>query len=204
MQPSSLLGEAFVSSATSAPPVRRAHYARHSPWIIALHWFSVLAMVVATAAILARELVEIQSLRIALMEMHRQSGLLVLLALGLRLAVRFKTGMADHAGDMPKIMQWAAQMAHLALYAMLLALPLLGWAVCSAHGTPIKLLGLIPLPDLVGADSDLADTLTDYHVWAAWGMLALVVAHAGAAWWHHAIRRDGVLVAMLPAAGQKG
>jgi cytochrome b561 len=63
---------------------------------------------------------------------------------------------------------------------------------------PISLLGL-PLPNLVQADSDLADTLTDYHVWAAWGMLALVVAHAAAAWWHHAVRRDGVLTAMLPS-----
>ena len=58
--------------------------------------------------------------------------------------------------------------------------------------------GFIPLPDLVAADSDLADTLSDYHIWAAWVLLSLLVPHVLAALWHHYIRRDGVLTAMLP------
>jgi cytochrome b561 len=171
---------------------------KHSRATIALHWCSVALVLISAAAVLLRELVETPGLRVFLLDLHRQTGTLVLLGLVLRVAVRFTIGLADLSKGMPVILKLAAHMAHLALYGMLLGLPLLGWAVSNAHGVPISLLGL-PLPNLVQADSDLADTLTDYHVWAAWGMLALVVAHAAAAWWHHAVRRDGVLTAMLPS-----
>jgi len=95
-------------------------------------------------------------------------------------------------------MRWAAQGAHLMLYAMLCALPVVGWAASNAHAVRVKLFGLVALPSIVGDDPDLADLLTDVHLWMSWGLLFLVVAHAGAACWHHYIRRDGVLAAMLP------
>ena len=77
-------------------------------------------------------------------------------------------------------------------------------SVTNAHGVALTFLGSVPLPKLLPADSELADTLTDYHVWLAWGLLALVMAHAAAAIWHHFGRRDGVLRAMLPkVAGRR-
>ncbi len=177
---------------------RAARPAHHSWWTIALHWSSVLAIVAATAAILVRQAVENEALRVQLMDLHRQAGLFVLVALGLRLLVRFSVGMDDHAGNLPTLVQWAARGAHLALYVMLFALPVVGWAASNAHAVRVKLFGLVALPGLVHDDPDLADTLTDIHSWLAWGLLALVVAHVGAACWHHFIRRDRVLAAMLP------
>jgi cytochrome b561 len=171
----------------------------HSPWTIALHWSTVIAMLVATASVLWREATENEPLRVALMDIHRQAGVFVLVALGLRLAVRLSIGMAEHAGDMPWLMRWAARLAHVALYVMLFALPLLGLAASNAHAVQVSLFGLVRLPNLVHEDSDLADALTDYHLWAAWAMLLLVAAHVAAACWHHLARKDGVLVAMLPA-----
>jgi len=182
--------------AESARPAAEA--GRHSVWTIALHWASVAAIVVATAAALGRDATENAAMRTVLMDVHRQAGLFVLVALGLRLIVRLTAGMADHAKDLPMLMRWAALAAHLALYAVLLVLPMLGWAGTNAHGVTMKLFGLLPLPNIVGDDPDLADELTDYHVWAAWALLGLVIAHAAAAWWHHAVRRDGVLAAMAP------
>ncbi|OYU92983.1 MAG: hypothetical protein CFE45_21600, partial [Burkholderiales bacterium PBB5] len=87
---------------------------------------------------------------------------------------------------------------HGALYGLLVAMPLLGWALCSAHATHLRLLGLLPLPDLVKPDPDLADRLSDWHAWGAWAMLALVVGHVAAALWHHWVKRDDVLASMLP------
>lgn len=190
-----------ATPANAAPSTADA--GRHSQGTIALHWASVIAIVVATAAALGRDATEDTALRNLLMDVHRQAGLFVLVALGLRLVVRFTAGMADHAKDLPALMRWAALGAHLALYAVLLVLPMLGWAGTNAHGVTLKLFGLLPLPNLVGDDPDLADELTDYHLWAAWALLGLVVAHAAAAWWHHAIRRDGVLAAMAPWVRRK-
>jgi hypothetical protein len=60
------------------------------------------------------------------------------------------------------------------------------------------LFGAVPMPSLVAPDPDVADALVDFHAWGAWALFALVGAHAGAALWHHFVRRDGVLAAMLP------
>lgn len=171
---------------------------RHSGWTVLLHWSSVLAIVVSASSALAREWIENEPLRVLLMDIHRQSGNFVLVALGLRLAVRFTVGMADHSAGMSILLRIAAQLAHVGLYALLLALPLLGLAVSNAHEVRVSLFGLFTLPPIVQPDADLADTLSDYHVWASWVLLFLVATHFAAACWHHVVRRDGVLVAMLP------
>jgi cytochrome b561 len=171
---------------------------QHSIGTVFLHWASVVALVVAASSAIACEWIEDDRLRGLLMDIHRQSGNFVLLALGLRLAVRFSVGMADHAADLPPWSRIGARLAHWALYGLLLALPLLGLAASNAHATRVTLFGLLALPPLVGADPDLADRLTDCHLWGSWLLLALVVLHIAAALWHHFIRRDGVLAAMLP------
>lgn len=183
----------FGSPATS-DSVRSGHPAL----TIAIHWMTAVAIVVAVAVMFVRDATEDRAWRQILLEIHRQLGLLVLLGAGVRIAVRVFKGLADHATDMAAFLRWAAKAAHLLMYSVLVALPLLGWAVTSAHGVALTFLGRVPLPKLVSADSELADTLTDYHVWLAWGLLGLVVAHVAAAVWHHFGRRDGVLRAMLP------
>ena len=185
-----------VGSPSQADTSRKL--ARHPALTIAIHWTTVTAIVIAVAVMFVRDAAEDRALRQYLLDLHRQLGLLVLIGAGVRIALRLGRGLANHAPNMSPMLRWAAQGAHVLLYAVLLALPLLGWAVTSAHGIKLTVLGIVPLPQIVSADSELADTLTDYHVRVAWGLLTLVTAHAGAACWHHFVRRDSVLRAMLP------
>ena len=170
----------------------------HPRLTVAIHWVTVVAIVVAVAAMFVRDAVEDRVWRQLLLETHRQLGLLVLIAAGVRIAMRVRKGLVDHAPGMMALLRWAAKAAHVLMYGVLLALPLLGWAVTNAHGVSLTFLGSVSLPKILSADSELADTLTDYHVWLAWGLLGLVVAHVAAAVWHHFVRKDGVLRAMLP------
>jgi cytochrome b561 len=192
------IGRAFVPRPQVSVRFPGERVGKHPALTIALHWGTFAAIVIAVAAMFARDAIEDKFWRVVLLNVHRQLGLLVLVALGLRLAVRLRHGMRNHAGDMSRWVRWAAQGAHVGLYGLLFALPVGGWALTSAHGIPLALLGVIHLPSLVGADSDLADNLGDYHIWLAWGLLAVVGLHAAAALWHHFVRRDDVLRAMLP------
>jgi superoxide oxidase len=173
---------------------------KHSSATIALHWGTVIAIVMAVAAIYLRELTEDKWIRQTLLDLHRQLGLLVILGVVFRLAVRFAVGLADHAADMHVLLRWAAWLTHIVLYGMLIAVPVLGWAASNAHDVKLNLLGSIPLPNLVHADSDLSDTLDDYHKWSTWALGGLVLMHVAAALWHHYFRKDSVLTAMLPSA----
>jgi cytochrome b561 len=169
------------------------------PWpIAALHWLTVLALATGLGAIWWREAVDASSLRSLLLGLHRHMGLLVWAALLARLLARHVLGRVDATGPMPWPMRAAAGLTHLALYALLFALPLLGWALSNAHGQTVQVLGVLSLPHLVDADPDMADVWADRHEAAAWALCALVSLHILAALWHHFVRRDGALRAILP------
>ncbi len=182
-----------ITSASNA-----SSWLKHHTATIALHWASALLFLAAAATILVRELVEDSAIRTLLVESHRQVGMLVLAAWVARLVVRSIKGMAHTEAGMSLPMRIAAKGAHYALYALILAIPMLGWALSNAHGVQLKFLGMLPLPMITAADSDFADTLTDYHILVSWALLVMVTLHIGAALYHHYVRRDQVLSAMLP------
>ncbi|HEY4294057.1 cytochrome b [Luteibacter sp.] len=165
--------------------------------LVALHWLTVLCVVVAAMLILVRSELDGRTVRMWLLEGHRHAGLLVLLLFGTRVGLRIRYGKLQPGGDHPRVVRICAGATHVALYALLLALPLLGWTMSSAAGKDVHFFGLT-LPALVGEDEDLADALQSLHVDAAWALLVLATLHLAAALWHHFVLRDHTLRMMLP------
>lgn len=165
--------------------------------LVSLHWLTLLALCIGVAVIWVRDATTGRALRLWLLEGHRHLGLLVLGLWAARVLLRLQLGKWQHSSPQAFAIRMVAAATHAALYALLLALPLLGWALSDAQGKTVNLFGM-PLPHLVAADEDLADQLTAWHVDAAWTLLALGIVHAGAALWHHFVKRDAVLVSMLP------
>jgi cytochrome b561 len=165
--------------------------------LVVLHWLTVLCVACAATLIWIRDQVDGRTMQRWLLEGHRHFGLFVLFLFVARVAIRLRLGKLPHAGKVLGITRIAAGLTHIALYAVLLALPLIGWALSNAEGKPVHLFGLT-LPALVGADEDLGDALLVWHQDIAWLLLGLVLLHVGAALWHHFVLRDGVLRTMLP------
>jgi cytochrome b561 len=169
----------------------------HSPWVRALHWGSALLVACALATAWLRELWEGEPPARLLLAIHRQLGLAVLLLLAVRLLTRLLLRERTQTAS-PPWQRMLAAASHAALYLLLAAVPMLGWALTNARGTALRAAGLFGLPALVATDPDRADTLHDWHEDAAWVLLAFVALHAAAALWHHFIARDGILHAMWP------
>ena len=188
---------------TAETKLRRyvAAVASHSKAVIAAHWSTVVMIVISVIAVYCRDLTEDKALRVFLLELHRQLGLLILIVVPLRVAFRQWLGFVDYGTPMHFILRWARNATHLALYAGLVITPILGWASTNAHRISVKLLGALPLPNLVAPDADLADMLTDYHTWTFYALAAAVAQHACAALFHHFVLRDGILMAMLGGCG---
>lgn len=165
--------------------------------LVAMHWLTALFLAIAATLILIRDEVDGRALRIWLLEGHRHFGLLVLLLFFVRAALRFRSGKWPAEGNTSPLIRFAAGATHLALYALLLVQPLLGWALSNAQGKPVHFFGLT-LPAIVASDEDLADNLTDWHQGVAWVLLALITLHVAAALWHHFVLRDRTLRLMLP------
>ncbi len=171
---------------------------RHHPLTIALHWLTLLLIVVGVASVLSRELTDDKAIRGVLLAVHRSCGLLVLWGVVIRLLSRWVMVTHEVNTDLPRHIRWATWLVHGLLYLGLVAMPLLGWALTNARGQPVQLLEIFPLPTLLARNRDLAETLESWHQNTAWVLIAFATIHALAALWHHAIRKDDVLRSMLP------
>jgi cytochrome b561 len=181
----------------SAPARSTPSIAAFPQWplrVRALHWLIFLTVAVAVCAILGREWIEDSDGK-ALMRIHTQAGVLVLLLAALRIVSRLAAHAPD-THDRRSLSGRAAALLHLCFYLILLALPLLGWANVNAKGKPVVFLGP-ELPRLLGRDRELADTLQSLHTTLGWTLLVLVAVHVLGALWHHFGTKDDVLRSML-------
>ena len=186
-------------SARPGAPFSPSVGVRRPPSLIFLHWLTLLLIAAVLGLIFVREGIDEKALRTTPINLHRSLGLCVALLAVVRIAVRLaKRPLLPTAAASP-LEHFVAMAVHLALYALMFALPLIGWALSSANGKAVSFFGLYTLPPLVEQDEDLGDAFAEYHEGAAWLLLGLVGAHAAAALAHHCIKRDDVLRAMLPA-----
>ncbi len=162
-----------------------------------LHWITAACVIVVAGLALIRDETAGRVARQWLLEGHRHMGLLILALALVRIGLRVRLGKLPPIVH-SRLLRVAARCTHAALYATLVAMPLIGWALSDAEGKPVHLLGL-SLPALVAEDEDLADRLLVWHQDVAWALLALVSLHVAAALWHHFVKRDGVLRSMWPA-----
>lgn len=187
---------------TPSPAAESAKPKAYSGVAMALHWVLALALIGLFAAGTYMVGLSFSPLRLKLYNWHKWAGVTILALSALRLLWRFThrppalpTAMAQ---SMPAWQHWAHEGTHYAMYALFFIVPLLGWAYSSATGFQIVLFGQFPLPDLVSASKELAETLKPLHRLAAWSLCALVVLHVAAAFKHQWIDRDGLIGRMLP------
>ena len=76
-----------------------------------------------------------------LVSIHKPLGIAILVLVVLRLAVRFRRGAPPLPTDLPRWQALAAKASHVMLYGLMLAMPLIGWAMLSAGGYPVVLGG---------------------------------------------------------------
>jgi cytochrome b561 len=172
----------------------------HPSWRIALHWMTVLLIAAGVTIILVRDAFDDRGIRSVFLDLHRNIGLFVLGIACIRLAAA--PWMRTAADPMPVWAARCARVMHLGLYALLAAVPIVGWALSSARGQAVSVFDLLPLPALAQPDHDLAEQLEEVHEVLAYTLLAFAFLHAAAALWHHYRRHDQVLFAMLPRSSR--
>lgn len=136
--------------------------------------------------------------KIATYALHKSIGLSILALAVLRLGWRLYAGAPQEVAGTPLWQARIATVTHVALYALLLALPLTGWLLNSAAGFPLQWFGLFNLPSLAARDEALHALAVQSHELLFWALAVLVVMHAAAALFHHLFLGDATLARMLP------
>lgn len=129
---------------------------------------------------------------------HKWTGMTIFLISAARLLWRLSHPAPDFPSSMPAWQCAAANASHHLLYALFFAAPLTGWLFSSAAGFQTVYFGVLPLPDLLSKNENLADVLKLVHRFTNYTMATLVVVHSAAAIKHHVVDGDDVLVRMLP------
>ncbi|NMZ18607.1 cytochrome b [Pseudomonas rhodesiae] len=160
-----------------------------------LHWLMAL-MVIAMLFIGAGLAASVSERHAWLIQLHKPLGIAILALVIVRLVVRFSTQQPPLPQELPQWQVLAAKASHLMLYGLMLALPLLGWAMISAAGDPVMLSSSVRLPALVEANAPLFALLRKAHGYLAYLLFLTVLVHLAAALFHGLIRRDGVLQSM--------
>jgi cytochrome b561 len=175
---------------------------RYSALAIGLHWLLAVAIVVTFCVGWTMADMPFSPLRLKLFNWHKWAGATILGLSALRLLWRL-THRPPPDAPMPLWQRRAAHLTHGLLYLFFFAVPLVGWAYSSAAGFPIVLYGVLPLPDFVPVDKDLAEIIKPWHGRLAWTLAVLVLAHVGAALKHHFIDKDALIARMWPRAAGK-
>lgn len=188
------MGEA-MQTAFSNRVVDSSHYRRPARL---LHWIMAAIVICMIPIGIAVNYLPWDALQDWLYNLHKSLGIIVLGLVVTRLAYRLTHKPPRLPASLPRYQRLVAEAVHVALYAILLAMPLIGWIGTNAYGEQMTIFWSVPLPTLVGKNPPLSDTLWLAHNVLGLTLGALIVVHAGAALAHRFLFRDEILGRMWP------
>ena len=162
------------------------------------HWTVALLILVQIGLGFAAALWRLSPLKLELFVWHKSTGVLILVLMLVRLAWRLANRSPALPPQTPAWERYAAHASHAALYVLAIALPLSGWVINSAAGVPFSVFWLVPLPSIVAPDEHVEELAKLVHFSLLVALCLLVAVHIGAALRHHLIKRNDVLIRMLP------
>ena len=122
-----------------------------SPAARVLHWL--MALMILTMLFVGVGMVAtVSEWHTWLVGIHKPLGIAILLLAIVRIAVRWRRPPPPLPADLPAPQKLAAHASHWLLYALMIAMPLIGWAMLSAGGYPVMLSSSLRLPPILPFD----------------------------------------------------
>jgi cytochrome b561 len=162
-----------------------------------LHWLTVCLIVAQFGIAWTMPDIHRGTQPVGLIAWHLSLGIAILVVTLLRGGWRLAHGAPPPPATLAPALKAVSRVTHFALYALLLALPLLGWANASSRGWPVTLFWVVPLPPLAPKGSALGHSLGDIHQLAAWVLLGVIALHVLGALYHLFVVRDRTVARMV-------
>lgn len=161
----------------------------------ALHWL--VALLVAAQFVIGWTMPDVRRGTIPDGEIAWNIGVGSALIVVMALRVLWRITHRPPPEQLAQPLQLISQATHGALYAALIAVPVLGWLNSSVRDWPIGVFG-VTFPALARPGSPVGHAIGNLHSAFAWVLFALIVLHVGAALFHRVVLKDHVLQRMLP------
>jgi cytochrome b561 len=135
---------------------------------------------------------------LTLVQIHKPLGIAILVLVLIRLALRLIYGAPALPAGLPEPIKLAAHLSQVILYALMIAMPIIGWAMLSAAAYPVVLFGGVHLPPILPVNPGLHTLLWHAHYYLAFAFFAVILMHVAAILFHKLVRNDGVFETMRP------
>jgi cytochrome b561 len=136
--------------------------------------------------------------KIGTLGLHKSIGITILALAASRLIWRLLNPTPSSPDGQKVWERGLARLSHVALYALIFALPISGWVMSSARNFAVSWFGIFQIPSLVSPDPKLFKQMEDLHQLLFTALLVAALLHVIGAFKHHYIDRDDVLRRMLP------
>jgi cytochrome b561 len=172
---------------------------RYTRVAMLLHWLIAVMILCLFALGLYMADLPLSPQKLKLYSYHKWAGVTVVALAMIRVIWRIGHAAPPLPASQPRWQQSVAHAGHLLLYVLIFIVPISGWLMSSAYGFTTVWFGVLPLPNLIAKNLELAEQLKDVHTWLNYSFMALVAGHVLAALKHQWLDRDGTLSRMLPA-----
>lgn len=156
-----------------------------------LHWLT--ALLVFCALFIGFVMVNSVHDYATLVTIHKSIGAAILAVVVIRLANRITHRAPTLPPTVGKFERFMVAGSEAAMYLLLLAQPLVGWAMVSASGTPVRVFGSLTLPPIAPFNSTAYAVLRQTHSILAYLLVAVIAAHISAILLHTLALEDGML-----------
>jgi cytochrome b561 len=167
-----------------------------------LHWLIFFLIIVMLTVGFLMDDIKNDSLRGQVFNLHKLTGITILCLMLFRLVWALINPKPMLPSGTPRWQKMAEHIIHGLIYVALIAMPLSGWIMSAAAGHFPHLFGYsLTLP--VSKDKALSDLMATTHEYLAYFIIFLISLHVLAALYHHFIKKDEILVRMLPGKNWK-
>lgn len=163
----------------------------------ALHWIMAAGILAtfALGAYVAR--MEVGLSNLWLFGLHKTFGISLLVLATIRILWH---GVRPPPGPLPGPPEWQmalARLTHKALYVLMVAVPLSGWAYASATGLDVLIFNRFILPPIAPVSELWEARLLLVHKTLTWTLIAVVALHVAGALKRGLVEKDGTIARMI-------
>lgn len=167
---------------------------------IFFHWTMAAAIITAIAIGWILDTMAKGPDKIEMVATHKLLGIAILTMAILRLGWRLLSPAPKPSKEQNPKWHNVARAGHFALMALMVLVPLSGWAMSNAAGHPVSFFGLFAMPELMEASKGSKEVMSWVHTILADTFALLIIGHILFALKHHFIFKDNTLKRMLGIA----
>lgn len=143
-----------------------------------LHWFMAVAILflLGLGIYMADFLPKESPNRMAIYDLHKSLGVMILILVFVRIINRFANKPPALPDSLPKFEKIAANLAHFALYLLMILVPLSGYLMSNSFGYPVHFFS-IEMPFLIKQNFELSGIFHNAHWIFAYSLIAVLALH---------------------------